>query len=75
MNECVIPISGRTNAERAKRIALSHGIPASVVSVDPSVTENGCSVGLRLMCAYAAEMLGLLDRSGIQHGGLIGWLK
>ena len=72
MNECVIPMKSRTEAERGVRAARMYRIMATVVSVDPSVTKNGCSVGLKVPCDYAAELTYIFDSRGIGHGEIIG---
>jgi hypothetical protein len=47
-------------------------IDAEVISVDPSVTKHGCSVGLRLNCADVGSVTKLLDKKGITYGDVIG---
>ena len=75
MGECVIPMISRTEAERGRRAAKMNGIRATVVSVDPSVTLKGCTVGLKLPCKYADEIVILFDMKGIRHGEIIGRLR
>ncbi|MGN1346930.1 MAG: putative Se/S carrier-like protein [Eubacteriales bacterium] len=72
MPDCIIAMQTRTAAERARRTAMMGKIHADVVSVDPSVTRHGCSVGLRLNCADVEEVTGLLDRKNIVYGDIIG---
>lgn len=72
MPDCILAMRTRTAAEKARRTAVLEKIEADVVSVDPSVTKHGCSVGLRLNCADADTVKRLLDRKGIVYGDVIG---
>lgn len=72
MPDCILAMKTRTAAEKARRTAAFERIEADVVSVDPSVTRHGCSVGLRLNCADVDEVTRLLDRKGIVYGDVIG---
>ena len=72
MPDCILAMKTRTAAEKARRTAAFERIEAEVVSVDPSVTRHGCSVGLRLNCADVEEVTRLRDRKGIVYGDVIG---
>ncbi len=72
MAECVIGMKSQTTAEKARRIAAAEKIRAEVVSVDPSVTKRGCSLGLRLNCADVPRLTEMLDRRNIAYGDVIG---
>jgi len=72
MADCVIGMKSPTAAEKARRIAVSEKIRAEVVSVDPSVTKRGCSLGLRLSCADVERLTEILDRRNISYGDVIG---
>ncbi len=72
MSDCILPMRTRTSAEKARRAAAIAKIPAEVVSVDPSVTKYGCSVGLRLNCADVDKLTEQLDKRGIVYGDVIG---
>jgi len=72
MPDCILAMKTRTAAEKARRTAAIERIEADVVSVDPSVTRHGCSVGLRLNCADVEEVTRLLDKRGIVYGDVIG---
>ena len=71
MGECVIPMKSRTEAERGRRMAISNKIGVTVVSVDPSMTLNGCTVGLRVPCEKAAVLARLFDSKDVRHGEII----
>ncbi len=72
MPDCILAMRTRTAAEKARRAATLAKIPAEVVSVDPSVTRHGCSVGLRLNCADVDSLAEQLDKRGIVYGDVIG---
>ncbi|MBQ4591569.1 MAG: DUF3343 domain-containing protein [Clostridia bacterium] len=72
MPDCILAMKTRTAAEKARRTAAFERMETEVVSVDPSVTRHGCSVGLRLNCADVEEVTRLLDRKGIVYGDVIG---
>lgn len=72
MSDYIIPMRSRTEAELGSRAARSHGIRASVVSVDPSLTRSGCSYGLRVSSRDAADVIRILGARGISHGEMIG---
>ena len=75
MSDCIVAMKSRTAAERAKRLTAQRR-EISVVSIDPSVTRGGCSVGLRLNCAEVPRLLRELERRGIEHGETIGaWAR
>ena len=75
MSDCIVAMKSRTAAERAKRLAARRQ-DISVVSIDPSVTRGGCSVGLRLNCAEVPRLLREMERQGIEHGETIGaWVR
>ena len=72
MTDCIIAMKSRTLAEKAKRSAANENIRASIVSIDPSVTRRGCSVGLLLPCGDVGRMKWILDRRQIDYGDIIG---
>ncbi|MBQ8186142.1 MAG: DUF3343 domain-containing protein [Clostridia bacterium] len=72
MADCIIAMKSQTTAEKARRIAASEKIRAQIVSVDPSLTRHGCSLGLMLDCADAVKLTETLERRNIAHGDIIG---
>lgn len=72
MTDCILAMKTQTSAERARRIAVIEKIPVEVVSIDPSVTRRGCSVGIRLPCDSVKNFLNILDRRKISYGDVIG---
>lgn len=75
MADCVIAMKSQTTAEKARRAAASERIHAEVVSIDPSVTKRGCSVGLRLNCGDAERLTTILERKNIAYGDMIGRIQ
>jgi len=65
-------MKSQTTAEKARRIAAAEKMNAEVVSIDPSITRHGCSMGLRLECEHASRLCEILDRRNIAHGDIIG---
>ena len=72
MSDCILTMKSRTQAESARRIAGDLRIPASVVSVDPSVTRHGCAFGLRFPCDTAGRLQSALSRKNVSWGEMIG---
>jgi len=72
MSDCILAMKTHTDAERARRIAVSENIQAEIVNIDPSVTRRGCSVGVRLPCSKSGRLVELLERRRIPYGDLIG---
>ncbi|MBQ7923460.1 MAG: DUF3343 domain-containing protein [Clostridia bacterium] len=72
MTDCIIAMRSQTYAAKGKRVLGKAGIRAVIVSIDPSLTKNGCAYGLRISgesCPAAADILG--DHH-ILHGDIIG---
>lgn len=72
MAECIIAMKNQTSAERARRAAAFERIYADVVSIDPSVTRRGCSLGIRLPCSEVDRMKMILEKKNIPYGDVIG---
>lgn len=72
MTDCVIAMQNQTAAERARRTAALANIHAEIVSVDPSFTRHGCSIGIRIRNDEADKLIKILDRKKISYGDIIG---
>ncbi|MBE6541333.1 MAG: DUF3343 domain-containing protein [Ruminococcaceae bacterium] len=72
MADCVIGMRSQFSAEKARRCAVMEKISAEVVSVDPSVTKRGCSIGIRINCSEIDKFLNILDKKKIPYGDIIG---
>jgi hypothetical protein len=70
--DCIIGMKSQTAAERARRAAIIEKLRADVVSVDPSVTKRGCSLGLRVNCDDVQRITALLEKTSIPYGDVIG---
>lgn len=72
MADCVIAMKSQTAAEQARRAANHERIYAEIVSIDPSITRRGCSMGIRLSCAHVDRMKFILERKNIPYGDIVG---
>ena len=72
MADCVIGMRSQFLAEKARRTAAFEKISAEVVSVDPSVTKRGCSLGLRVNCTDTERLIRAFERKKIAYGDIIG---
>ena len=70
MSDCIIAMKSKTAAERGRRCLP--GVGAVIVSLDPGLTGNGCSFGLRLPCGEVFRMKEELRKQGIPFGAVIG---
>ncbi len=65
---CIISTKTITTAQLAKKVLKRYGIYSDIVSIDPSITKNGCSVGLSFICNDFAKVRRLLDDANISYG-------
>lgn len=49
-----------------------HEFDAEIVSIDPSFTKRGCSVGVKVRCDKIDTLTELLDKKKISYGDIIG---
>ncbi len=71
MNRCTLTVMTRTGASRAVRVLGKAGISSTVVSVDPSLTKNGCGYGVKLDCSKAENAKKTLSGNGITVGDVL----
>ena len=69
---CIVSTRTYTAAAVARDALRGEGIYAEVVSVDPSLTEYGCSWGVSFNCSQTERVLSVLKRRNISFGGIIG---
>ena len=69
---CIVAMKSQTAAERARRAAMSEKIYANIVSIDPSVTRHGCSVGISVPCSEVERLKRIFTARGIRYGDVIG---
>lgn len=72
MSECVVAMPSRTSAERGRRAAVMAKIDIEIVSIDPTFTKKGCSIGIKVKCEDADRLIELLDKKKISYGDVIG---
>ncbi len=72
MSDCVIAMQSRTSAERGRRAAVQVKIDAEIVSIDPSFTKRGCSIGLKVNCTDVQRLTEVFDKKRISYGDIIG---
>lgn len=69
---CIATVKSTTAAQIAQRALFREGISAEIVSVDPAITERGCTVGIAFSCTDVTKVERIMGRSGIAVGGFIG---
>ncbi|MBR6676344.1 MAG: DUF3343 domain-containing protein [Clostridia bacterium] len=62
----------QTAALKGKRALFRRGINATVVSLDASLTQNGCAYGLSFFCDDAETAEKVLAEHGVGYGMVIG---
>lgn len=69
--KCVIAMPSMTGAMGAERLLQRSGIFVRVIKLPGGGTKKGCSYGLELPCAFAAQAVKQLDASSLRHGELL----
>lgn len=69
---CIIAMKTVTAAMRAKGTLRSGGVFCDVISLDATLTKNGCAYGLSLEKKNAHKAVMLLERARIGYGEIIG---
>lgn len=69
---CIASMKTMTAALKAKRALFSAGIPSEVVSLDRSLTKNGCAYGISYPCAVGRDVERILNINRIDYGALLG---
>ena len=72
MTDCIIAMRSQTYAAKGKRVLNKAGIRSEIVSIDPSLTQNGCAYGLRIAGNICMQAMHILDNNHIIHGDIIG---
>ena len=72
MTDCIIAMRSQTYAAKGKRVLGKSGIRANIVSIDPTLTKNGCAYGLRIAGKSCHAAVGILDDHHVLHGDMIG---
>ena len=69
---CIVSMRTMTQALRAQRVLSERGIRSEIVSLDATLTKNGCAYGLQLMCRDVRAVERILKESGIKYGEVLG---
>ena len=69
---CILTMKNMTQAMKARAALESRGIRGEIVSLDPSLTRNGCAYGIRLPCAQTEDAMRQLEAKKIPWGTVIG---
>ena len=69
---CVATMKSMTYALKGKNILETKGIPAEIISLDPSLTSHGCAYGISFACGQSGDVKRLLDMKKIAYGEIIG---
>jgi len=70
--DCIIAMRSQTYASRGGRLLRKEGISYSIVSLDPSLTRNGCSFGLRIPSVSCGDAQKVFDAHKLSYGDIIG---
>lgn len=69
---CIISMRTMTAALRGQRTLSERGIRSEIVSLDASLTKNGCAYGLQFMCRDVRAVERILKDSKIHYGEILG---
>ena len=67
MSESIIAMRSETAAAKAQRFLMRNGVRCRIVSIDPTLTSRGCSVGLAMNAYDVKGAEKLLENSGIYN--------
>lgn len=69
---CIASMKTMTAALRGQRLLLGAGIESQIVSLDKSLTQNGCAYGLSYPCKRSREVEKVLNTHKVAYGVLMG---
>ncbi len=69
---CIASMKTMTAALKGQRALAGGGIKAQIVSLDRTLTKNGCAYGLSYSCEKSREAERILNMNKIAYGELIG---
>ena len=72
MSESIIAMRSETIAAKSLRLLTRHGIACRIVSVDPTLTRRGCSVGIAMNSFDVNRAEKLLEAAKINYGEILG---
>ena len=69
---CIATMKTMTSALRGVRLLRSAGIEGEVVSLDRTLTKNGCAYGISFPCYAVREVKAVLYGAQVSYGQIIG---
>lgn len=69
---CIASMKTQTAALRGRKALEKYGIASTIVSLDASLTKNGCAYGLSFSCYEAGDAERILRDRGIGYGEIMG---
>ncbi len=69
---CIAAMKTMTAAQKGKRSLQKAGIQSEIVSLDASLTKNGCAYGLKFSQSHAQRAETIFQRSNISYGDILG---
>ena len=69
---CIASMKTMTAAIKGQRALSGAGIRAQIVSLDRTLTKNGCAYGLSYPCEKSREVERILNINKIAYGELMG---
>lgn len=69
---CIASMKTMTAALRGQRLLLGAGIESQIVSLDRTLTKNGCAYGLSYPCTRDREVERILNAHKVAYGQLMG---
>ncbi len=69
---CIVTMKTMTKAIRGRNAVERAGIQCEIVSLDKTLTKNGCAYGISFPCSDVAEVKGILGLANIGYGVMIG---
>lgn len=70
---CIVTMKSTTAAQIGRRALLRKGIYADIVSVDPALTGNGCTIGLSIPCSDIKRAKSILADNNVIPGRVLGY--
>ena len=67
LNTTIITVGSVTYAIKAKRILEREGVNASLVKIDSSKNDNGCTHGIKIYESHLYDAVSILKRMGIEY--------
>lgn len=72
---CIASMKTMTAALRGQRALYGAGIESQVVSLDRSLTQNGCAYGLAYPCHRGGEVERILKNHKVAYGVFMGRIE